>query len=227
MVEYSSLTSRWPRPAPVTVHRSHILCTAAPVGPAAARRWAACAASSTTCNARPCRVARHAHRGHGRICHRRAISEQKGHPFRLTFDDLEIGDAVTTESRVVSRQDIDDFAEATGDTFYAHMDEEAASRSPIFGGLVAHGYLVLSYAAGLFVWPDEGPVLANYGIDKLRFATPTYPGDEIHVVLTCKRKTQLDGRGYGEVAWDTRVINQNGEVAAAYDVLTMVANAPE
>ena len=153
-------------------------------------------------------------------------NSDKGHPFRLTFDDLEIGDSVTTESRVVTRDDIEAIAESTGDTFYAHMDEEAAKRSPIFGGIVAHGYLVLSFAAGLFVSPEEGPVLANYGIDKLRFATPTRPGDEIHVVLTCKKKTQLNGRGYGEVAWDTQVINQNGEVAAAYDVLTMVANQP-
>ncbi len=155
-----------------------------------------------------------------------ATQEHKGHPFKLTFDDLEVGDSITTESRTVTRADIAAFAESTGDRFYAHMDDEAAARSPIFNGLVAHGYLVLSFAAGLFVWPDEGPVLANYGIDRLRFAKPTYPGDEIHVVLTCKRKTQLDGRGYGEVAWDTRVVNQNGEVNAAYDVLTMVANAP-
>ena len=155
-----------------------------------------------------------------------ATQEHKGHPFKLTFDDLEVGDSITTESRAVTRADIAAFAESTGDKFYAHMDEEAAARSPIFNGLVAHGYLVLSFAAGLFVWPDEGPVLANYGIDRLRFAKPTYPGDEIHVVLTCKRKTRLDGRGYGEVAWDTRVINQHGEVNAAYDVLTMVANAP-
>ncbi len=155
-----------------------------------------------------------------------STNETKGHPFKLTFDDLAVGDSITTDSREVTRDDINTFAESTGDTFYAHMDEEAAKRSPIFGGLVAHGYLVLSFAAGLFVWPDEGPVLANYGLDRLRFATPTYPGDEIHVVLTCKRKTQLDGRGYGEVAWDARVINQNGEVAAAYDILTMVANAP-
>ena len=152
--------------------------------------------------------------------------EHKGHPFKLTFDDLEVGDSITTESRAVTRAEIAAFAESTGDKFYAHMDDEAAARSPIFNGLVAHGYLVLSFAAGLFVWPDEGPVLANYGIDRLRFAKPTYPGDEIHVVLTCKRKTQLDGRGYGEVAWDTRVINQHGEVNAAYDVLTMVANSP-
>ena len=152
--------------------------------------------------------------------------QHKGHPFKLTFDDLEVGDSITTGSRPVTRADIAAFAASTGDKFYAHMDEEAAARSPIFNGLVAHGYLVLSFAAGLFVWPDEGPVLANYGIDRLRFAKPTYPGDEIHVVLTCKRKTRLDGRGYGEVAWDTKVVNQNGEVNAAYDVLTMVANAP-
>ena len=155
-----------------------------------------------------------------------STASHKGHPFKLTFDDLKVGDSITTESRPVTRADIAAFAESTGDKFYAHMDEEAAARSPIFNGLVAHGYLVLSFAAGLFVWPDEGPVLANYGIDRLRFAKPTYPGDEIHVVLTCKRKTQLDGRGYGEVAWDTRVLNQHGEVNAAYDVLTMVANAP-
>lgn len=153
-------------------------------------------------------------------------AEDKGHPFQRTFDELAIGDSITTAGRTVTREDIDTFARTTGDMFYAHMDDEAAKRNPLFDGLVAHGYLVLSLAAGLFVWPDEGPVLANYGIDRLRFATPTYPGDEIHVVLTCKQKKQLDGRGYGEVTWDTKVINQRGEVAAAYDVLTMVANSP-
>ena len=121
-----------------------------------------------------------------------APTTDKGHPFRLSFHDLEVGDSLTTESRVVTSEDITHFAEFTGDTFYAHMDEEAAARSPIFGGIVAHGYLVLSFAAGLFVDPPEGPVLANYGIDRLRFATPTKPGDEIHVVLTCKRKTWLE-----------------------------------
>lgn len=150
----------------------------------------------------------------------------KGHPFTLYFEDLEIGDAVETETRTVTLEDIEDFAHSTGDNFYAHMDDEAAKANPIFDGRVAHGYLVLSLAAGLFVWPDVGPVLANYGIDKLRFATPTYPGDEIRVNLTCKRKTLLAGRGYGEVAWDAEVINQKGEVAAAYDVLTLVANRP-
>ncbi len=155
-----------------------------------------------------------------------APTTDSGHPFRLSFDDLKVGDSLTTESRVITDDDIKHFAEFTGDTFYAHMDAEAAARSPIFGGIVAHGYLILSFAAGLFVDPPEGPVLANYGIDRLRFATPTKPGDEIHVVLTCKRKTQLNTRGYGEVAWAAQVINQNDEVAAVYDVLTMVANKP-
>ena len=153
-------------------------------------------------------------------------SQDKGHPFRLHYDELAVGDSYTSDTRTVTLADIEAFAESTGDTFYAHTDEEAAKRSPIFGGIVAHGYLVLSFAAGLFVSPEEGPVLANYGIDRLRFATPTRPGDEIHVILTCKRKTRMAGRGYGEVAWDTQVINQDGEVAAAYDVLTMVADLP-
>lgn len=152
-------------------------------------------------------------------------NEAAEHPFRRTFDELEIGDSITTESRQVTLEDITTFAETTGDTFYAHTDDEAAKRNPLFDGIVAHGYLVLALAAGLFVWPDEGPVLANYGIDRLRFAEPTYPGDEIHVVLTCKKKRQLDGRGYGEVTWDTAVFNQRGDLAAAYDVLTMVANS--
>jgi len=150
-------------------------------------------------------------------------NESKGHPFRLHFEDLEVGDSIVTDSRTITLSDIEQFAALTGDTFYAHMDDEAAKASPIFDGRVAHGYLVVSAAAGLFVDPDPGPVLANYGLDKLRFAKPTYPGDTLTVTLTCKRKTLRVGAGYGEVAWDTQVVNQDGEVAAAYDVLTMVA----
>ena len=150
----------------------------------------------------------------------------QGHPFRLHFDDLELGTAIRTASREVTLDEIENFAHSTGDYFYAHMDEEAASASPIFGGRVAHGYLVLSLAAGLFVWPDPGPVLANYGIDRCRFAKPTYPGDTLTVWLTAKRKTLRAGTGYGEVAWDAQVINQDEVVVAAYDVLTMVANRP-
>ncbi len=150
----------------------------------------------------------------------------RGHPFKLHFDDLEVGTAIRTGSHTVTLGDIEGFADSTGDHFYAHMDEEAAAASPIFGGRVAHGYLVLSLAAGLFVWPDPGPVLANYGIDRCRFAKPTYPGDTLTVLLTCKRRTLRSGAGYGEVAWDAQVTNQGDEVVAAYDVLTMVANRP-
>ena len=149
----------------------------------------------------------------------------KGHPFTLTFDDLEIGDAIETGSRTVTIDDIERFADLTGDRFYAHMDDEAAKASPIFEGRVAHGYFVLSAAAGLFVWADPGPVLANTGLDRLRFAAPTYPGDEMRVVLTCKDKKLRDGAGYGEVRWDAVVLNQNDETAATYELLTMVACA--
>jgi oxepin-CoA hydrolase/3-oxo-5,6-dehydrosuberyl-CoA semialdehyde dehydrogenase len=145
------------------------------------------------------------------------------HPFRRTFDELAVGDTLVTGSRTISLDDIERFADLSGDHFYAHMDEEAAKKSPIFKGRVAHGYFVLSAAAGLFVWPDPGPVLANYGLERLRFVQPVYPGDELHVVLTCKEKSPRDGAGYGEVCWDTQVLNQNDEIVAAYDVLTMVA----
>jgi oxepin-CoA hydrolase/3-oxo-5,6-dehydrosuberyl-CoA semialdehyde dehydrogenase len=145
------------------------------------------------------------------------------HPFRKHFEDLEVGDSLVTGTRTITLDDIERFADLTGDRFYAHMDEEAARRSPIFGGRVAHGYFVISAAAGLFVWPDPGPVLANYGIDRLRFTTPVRPGDELHVVFTCKEKSPRPGSGYGEVRWDTQVVNQEGKVVAAYDVLTMVA----
>ena len=146
-----------------------------------------------------------------------------GHPFTLHFEDLQVGDAIKTDSRTVTIDDIEAFADLTGDHFYAHMDEEAAKASPIFNGRVAHGYFVLSAAAGLFVWAPPGPVLANYGLDNLRFATPTYPGDDLTVHLTAKEKSLRAGAGYGEVRWDAQVVNQNGETAATYDLLTMVA----
>ena len=97
------------------------------------------------------------------------------HPFRMNMSKLKIGDTWVTPSRTVTLEDIEHFAEFTGDKFYAHMDEEAAKASPIFEGRVAHGYLILSFAAGLFVDPDPGPVLANTGLENLRFLTPIYP----------------------------------------------------
>lgn len=145
------------------------------------------------------------------------------HPFRKTFEQLDIGDTLNTESREVTLDDINHFAEFTGDNFYAHMDEEAAARNPFFEGRVAHGYLIVSFAAGLFVDPDFGPVLANYGVDNLRFAQPVNFGDTLKVRLTCKQKTLREGSGYGEVRWDTEVTNQDDEIVATYDVLTMVA----
>ena len=145
------------------------------------------------------------------------------HPFRKTFEQLELGDTFRSGLREVSLEDIDHFANFTGDTFYAHMDEEAAEKNPFFEGRVAHGYLIVSFAAGLFVDPDFGPVLANYGIDDLRFVTPLNYGDSMRVRLTCKQKTLRGDSGYGEVRWDTEITNQKDEIVAQYDVLTMVA----
>jgi oxepin-CoA hydrolase/3-oxo-5,6-dehydrosuberyl-CoA semialdehyde dehydrogenase len=144
------------------------------------------------------------------------------HPFRLRFSELEIGKQLNTAARTITLADIEHFAEFTGDTFYAHMDEEAAAANPFFPGRVAHGYLILSFAAGLFVDPAPGPVLANYGLDNLRFVKPVSPGDQIQVRLTAKAKTRRNDE-YGEVRWDVLVTNQAGESVASYDLLTMNA----
>ena len=146
-----------------------------------------------------------------------------GHPFRKSLADLRIGDTVIAGPRQVTLADIEHFAEFTGDTFYAHMDEEAARANPFFDGRVAHGYLIVSFAAGLFVQPDPGPVLANYGLENLRFLTPVYPGDELTVTLTCKQITPREDAAHGEVRWDVTVTNQEGKPVATYDVLTLVA----
>ena len=145
------------------------------------------------------------------------------HPFRKPFGALRIGDTFRSGEHEVTLEDIERFAALSGDHFYAHMDEAAARRNPIFGGRVAHGYFLISAAAGLFVDPPLGPVLANYGIDGLRFTQPVKPGDRIRVRLTCKEKSLRLGQGYGEVRWDTQITNQNGETVAHYDVLTMVS----
>lgn len=145
------------------------------------------------------------------------------HPFRKPLHELCIGDTFESGERLVSLEDIEAFARLSGDTFYAHMDEAAARRNPLFGGRVAHGYFLVSAAAGLFVDPPFGPVLANYGIEELRFAKPVKPGDRIRVRLTCKEKTPRAGKGYGEVRWDTEITDQEGERVASYDVLTLVS----
>jgi oxepin-CoA hydrolase/3-oxo-5,6-dehydrosuberyl-CoA semialdehyde dehydrogenase len=142
------------------------------------------------------------------------------HPFRKRISELDVGYTLKTGSRTVTLEDIEHFAHFTGDTFYAHMDEEAAKASPIFGGRVAHGYLILSFAAGLFVDPAPGPVLANTGLETLRFQTPLYPGDTMRVELTVKSKSVRDAEK-GEVRWAVYVYNQKDEVVATYDLLTM------
>jgi oxepin-CoA hydrolase / 3-oxo-5,6-dehydrosuberyl-CoA semialdehyde dehydrogenase len=145
------------------------------------------------------------------------------HPFRKRLGELQVGDSVVSELHEVTQEEIDRFVDLTGDSFYAHTDPVAAAENPLFGGIVAHGYLVLSLAAGLFVDPAPGPVLANYGLDSLRFTTPVKPGDRIRVALTCKEKSPRSGADYGEVRWDAEVTNADGAPVAHYELLTMVA----
>ena len=144
------------------------------------------------------------------------------HPFRLKFGELAPGYTIKTPAREITIKDIEHFAEFTGDKFYAHMDEEAAKANPFFPGRVAHGYLLLSFAAGLFVDPAPGPVLANYGLDHLRFVKPVQAGESIRVTLTVKSKTTRKEE-YGEVRWFVQVHNQADELVASYDLLTMNA----
>ncbi|MFW6157503.1 MAG: phenylacetic acid degradation bifunctional protein PaaZ [Balneolaceae bacterium] len=153
-------------------------------------------------------------------------TEAGSHPFQKYFEDLEVGEALTTETRTITGQDIVDFGNLTGDKFYAHFDEEAAARSQ-FGQIVAHGYFILSAAAGLFVHPDEGPVLLNYGLENLRFIEPVVPGDAIRAKLIVKRKTvrqqrEQDKHPFGIVYWDVQVTNQDEEQVADYTILTLV-----
>ncbi len=149
------------------------------------------------------------------------------HPFRRHFEDLQIGEILLTHRRTVGEADLVNFGGISGDYFYMHFDDEAAKASP-FGARIAHGYFVLSAAAGLFVSPAPGPVLANYGLDTLRFVKPVLIGDTIQARLTCKRKTDKNkrdakGQGQGVVAWDVEVRNQRDELVASYDILTLVA----
>jgi oxepin-CoA hydrolase/3-oxo-5,6-dehydrosuberyl-CoA semialdehyde dehydrogenase len=155
------------------------------------------------------------------------VNETVVHPFRSNFEDLKIGDSLLTHRRTVGEADIVAFGGISGDYFYMHFDEEAAKDSP-FGKRIAHGYFVLSAAAGLFVSPAPGPVLANYGLDTLRFVKPVGIGDTIQARLTAKRKidrNKVDAKGVGQgvVAWDVEVTNQLGELVASYDILTLVA----
>jgi oxepin-CoA hydrolase / 3-oxo-5,6-dehydrosuberyl-CoA semialdehyde dehydrogenase len=156
-----------------------------------------------------------------------AVRESEVHPFRKHFEDLQVGDSLLTHRRTVTDADIVAFGGISGDFFYMHFDEIAAKEST-FGRRIAHGYFVLSAAAGLFVSPAPGPVLANYGLDTLRFVKPVGIGDTFQARLTCKRKVDrnkrdANGVGQGVVAWDVAVTNQDGELVASYDILTLVS----
>jgi oxepin-CoA hydrolase / 3-oxo-5,6-dehydrosuberyl-CoA semialdehyde dehydrogenase len=142
------------------------------------------------------------------------------HPFRYAFNDLALGQTFHSKERIITLEDIEHFADFTGDNFYAHMDAEAVKGHPFFPGRVAHGYLLLSFAAGLFVEPARGPVLANYGLDNLRFVKPVEPGEAIRVRLTVKSKATRNAE-YGEVRWDVEISKGNSETAATYELLTM------
>jgi oxepin-CoA hydrolase/3-oxo-5,6-dehydrosuberyl-CoA semialdehyde dehydrogenase len=148
------------------------------------------------------------------------------HPFSKHFDEIEVGDTLFTHRRTVTEADVVNFAGLSGDYFYAHTDAIAAQNS-LFGKRVAHGYFVLSAAAGLFVDPRKGPVLANYGLENLRFTKPVFPGDTIRCRFTCKEKTAketpADGVPQGVVEWDVEVFNQDDETCAVYSILTLVA----
>ncbi len=148
------------------------------------------------------------------------------HPFRKYFEELEIGESLTTHRRTVTEADIVNFGCISGDHFYAHFDEIAAKDS-FFEKRVAHGYFIISAAAGMFVDPGQGPVIANYGIDNLRFVEPVGIGDTIQVKLTAKRKINKvkkadDKYHTGIVVWAVEVINQLDEPVAIYDILTLV-----
>ena len=149
------------------------------------------------------------------------------HPFRRYFEELQVGEQITTEKRIITSQDIDAFAGLSGDHFYAHK-KETDFTGTMFEGQVAHGYFVLSAAAGLFVdGSDPGPVLLNYGIDELRFTKPVYPGAELTVRFTCKEKIPQDQREAtdiprGIVKWLVEMFDQTGEHVGIATILTMV-----
>lgn len=156
------------------------------------------------------------------------VFEDRVHPFKKSFDELRIGERLLTARRTITEADIVNFGGLSGDYFYAHMDKIAAAES-LFGERVAHGYFIVSAAAGLFVDAAPGPVIANYGMENLRFVEPVKIGDTIQVELTCKQKTPKplrdEQKPHGVVVWDIKVKNQRNELVATYDILTLVEKA--
>ncbi len=191
---------------PATARRCPRSCTAVRAGPAAARSWAACAACSTTCSARPCRVRRRALTALTRRWTRGAAQiDDPSIRSAGRFEELDVGETSTRPSATITLEDIEHFA-AFHRRHVLRPHGRGGGRAPTrsFGGRVAHGYLLLSFAAGLFVDPAPGPVLANYGLDNLRFLKPVKPGDAIRVRLTCKQKTPRRGRNTAKCAGTSR-----------------------
>lgn len=152
--------------------------------------------------------------------------EDDVHPFRKHFEDLRISETWITHKHTVSETDIHNFANVSGDNFYAHMDATSLEGT-IFEQRVAHGYFVLSKAAGLFVEPRKGPVMLNYGLDECRFVKPVYPGMTIGVRLTVKEKVDQEKRSPEDIAkgivkWLVDIYDQTGETVALATILTMV-----
>lgn len=149
------------------------------------------------------------------------------HPFKKYFEELEVGDQITTEKRKITSEDIDAFADLSGDHFYAHLKDTDFSGT-MFEGQVAHGYFIISAAAGLFVDSfEKNPVLLNYGIDELRFTKPVYPGAEIYIRFTCKEKLPQDQKDEddipkGIVKWLVEILDETVEVVGVATILTMV-----
>jgi oxepin-CoA hydrolase/3-oxo-5,6-dehydrosuberyl-CoA semialdehyde dehydrogenase len=153
-------------------------------------------------------------------------TETPVHPFKKHFEELEIGETLITHKHTVSETDITNFANVSGDNFYAHMDATSLEGT-IFTQRVAHGYFVLSKAAGLFVDPKKGPVMLNYGLEECRFTKPVYPGMTIGVKLTVKEKVDTEKKSEEDIAkgivkWLVDVYDETGETVAIATILTMV-----
>ena len=152
-------------------------------------------------------------------------TESPEHPFKYHFEDIEPGMSLRTHNRTLTDGDIVNFSNLTWDHFYAHTDITSLDGT-IFEKRAVHGYFILAAAAGLFVYPNKGPVAANYGLDECRFLRPLYHNDTIHVRLTCKEKVDKDVRGKqfpsGVVKWFVEVFDQNEEKVAIATILTMV-----
>jgi len=159
------------------------------------------------------------------------------HPFKKYFEELQVGEQIITDKRVITSEDIDKFADLSGDHFYAHI-KTTDFTGTMFEQQVAHGYFIMSVAAGLFVDSyEKNPVLLNYGIDELRFTKPVYPGAEVYIRFTCKEKLPNDKRiiekpedfkrgddiDKGIVKWLVEFIDGTDEITGVATILTMVA----